>query len=164
MRRLFSSVVLVCAALALCAPVFGAVISTYTSQASWLADSTGVQNVDFEGLAPLNGVSGLFYSLILDGVTFTATQGAGSFGMQAVDTNMAPWYNFGTRDALMMPNLITLPVPSFHIALPAAVTSFGVNLMSVSPGGVSYSVTVDGNTFTVPTYAAPTPGFPDCRT
>ena len=160
MRRLPFLRTLVSAALVVSAvPAFASVVNTYTSRTTWLADSSGVQNVDFAGLAPVNGVSSIFYSLNIDSVAFTAVQGAGSFGMQAVDTNMAPWYNFGGGNALMMPNLITLPVPYFHIVLPSAVTSFGVDLMSVSPGGVGYTVTADGTSFTVPTFTAPTPGF-----
>jgi len=140
-------------------PAFPTVISTYTTQATWLAASNTVQNIDFEGLAPANGVSSTYYSLTLDNVTFSGEQGAGSFGMNVIDTNFSQYFNFGTNDALELPNIYSLPAPYFQIVLPAAVTSFGVNLMSVSPQALSYSVTAGGSTFTVPTYTTPTPGF-----
>jgi len=156
--RLFGRIL--CAAVLLSvAPAFATVISTYSSQASWSAASSGVQTVDFEGLAPYHSVSGTLYSLTLDGVTFSAVQGAGSYGMQVVDTNFSQWANFGTNDALWLTPMNTSPAPSFHIVLPSAVTSFSMNLMSYSPGGLSFSVTAGGSTFTVPTYTVPTPGF-----
>lgn len=151
---------ILCAALLLSvAPAFATVISTYNSLASWTAASSGVQNIDFEGLAPYHSISSTIYSMTLDGVSFSGVQGAGSYGMQYVDTNLSQWTNFGTNDALWLTTMNTLPVPSFHIVLPSAVTSFSMNLMSYNPGGLSYSVTAGGSTFTVPTYTVPTPEF-----
>jgi hypothetical protein len=160
MQRVRLVGIIFCAALLLSvAPAFATVVNTYTDQATWLAASSGVQNVDFEGLAPTNGQSGVYWGLTLDNVAFSGVQGAGGFGMVVVDTNYSQYFNFGTNDALELAHLITSPTPSFHIVLPAAVTSFSLDLMSVSPTSMNFIVTADGSAFNVPTYGTPTPGF-----
>jgi len=162
MQRVRLVGIIFCAALLLSvAPAFATVVNTYTDQASWLAASSGVQNVDFEGLAPTNGQSGVYWGLTLDNVAFSGVQGAGGFGMVVVDTNYSKYFNFGTNDALELPQMFTSPTPSFHIVLPDAVTSFSFNLMSASPSAIGFNVVADGSTFTVPTYSytTHTPGF-----
>jgi hypothetical protein len=140
-------------------PAHSTIITTYSVQANWLAALTGQQTLDFSGLAPANGTmnypSGV--SLVGGTIIFTAVNG----NLQAIDTGVSPYYNFGTGVALSILNdrMPAAPVPNFHIVLPANITAFGLNLFTASPNGLSFSVVAAGGTFTVPTFAPPTPAF-----
>jgi len=156
--RLFGRILCATALLSV-APAFATVISTYSDLASWSAASTGVQTINFEGIAPFHGQVSVGPVETLAGVTFDGMQGSNPYGMYVIDTSGQSYWNFGTNGALELPGTNLTPTPSFHIVLPAAVTSFSFNLMSASPNGVSFSVTAGGSTFTVPTFSTPAPGF-----
>jgi hypothetical protein len=87
---------------------------------------------------------------------------SGSTSIQVIDTNLSPWYNFGTNDALMENTDRAnsgSPVPYIHIVLPAAITALGMDLFSVSPAGLSYTITVAGSQYTVATNPNPNTAF-----
>jgi len=148
------------------APAYATTITTYSTLTDWqAATSSGYQTVDFEGLtAP--GTSTYYYGGVsADGVQFIGYTSSGASSIQVIDTNAAwaqPWYNFGTGDALMQdmsrPNSGS-PLPTIHIVLPTAITSLGMDLFTVSPSALSYSITVAGNPYTVPTNANPNTAF-----
>ena len=152
LHRLFlSSCALVMFAVA---PAFSATIATYTDRTTWQGVSSGVQTVTFENFSPASGLS----SVTWDNVTFTGTKNASPAVLQIFDTSVLSFYNFGTHYALAM-SPYGGQTFTFHIALPDAVTSFGVDLFSGSPSSLSYTVNVAGNPYTVPTFPAPTAGF-----
>jgi hypothetical protein len=136
-------------------PAHSTIITTYSVQANWLAALTGQQTLDFSGLTVGNLPSGV--SLVSGTIIFTAQNG----NLQAVDTGFSPFYNYGTGIALSIAYDRTAgnPAPNFHVVLPANITAFSLNLFTVSPNVSSFSVTAAGNTYTVPTFATPTPAF-----
>ena len=140
-------------------PAHSTIVTTYTVQANWLAALTGQQTLDFSGLAPAGGTmnypSGV--SLASGTIIFTAVNG----NLQAIDTGVSPFYNFGTGVALSLAfdRPSGNPAPNFHVVLPAGVTAFGLNLFTVSPNGATFSVTTAGGTYTVPTFAPQTLAF-----
>ena len=80
-----------------------------------------------------------------------------------IDTSGAfTWFNWGTGDALIQnedrPNAGS-PLPYVNIILPANITSLGLDLFTTSPQALSYTITVAGNQYTVPTFAQPTLAF-----
>jgi hypothetical protein len=50
-------------------------------------------------------------------------------------------------------------LPYIHVVLPAGVTAFGMDLFTVSPSALSFTVTVAGTPYTVPTNARPSEAF-----
>ncbi len=142
-------------------PARSATITTYTDPVAWQAASTIQQTIDFEGLATpggtttYNGPTGVTSG----GVEFIGYISSGTSWIQVIDTNFSSWYNFGSNDALGQdmdrPNAGS-PVPYIQIVLPANVTSFGMDLFTVSPNALNYAITVAGTQYIVPT----TPGRP----
>jgi hypothetical protein len=147
-------------------PAYSTTITTYNNPASWqAATAAGYQTVTFEGLTPANTVtpytspSGVTSS----GVEFIGYNSNGSSDIQVVDTSgVLTWFNWGTGDALIQntdrPNPGS-PLPYINIVLPANVTSLGLDLWSTSPQALSYTITVAGNQYTVPTFGQPTLAF-----
>jgi hypothetical protein len=141
-------------------PAHSTIITTYSIRANWLAALTGQQTLDFSGLAPANGSTTYPSGVSLAGgtITFTAANGT----LQAIDTGINSFFNYGTGVALSIfydrPNAGS-PVANFHVVLPAGVTAFGVDLFTVSPHALSYSVVAAGGTYTVPTFAPQTVAF-----
>jgi outer membrane protein assembly factor BamB len=128
------------------APAFATVVNTYTDQASWFAASSGVQNVNFEGLAPTNGYGTATPSVTADGVTFAGIQGSGTYAVQPIDTSAFSYFNFGTGDALTLTSInVVTPEPFFGVSLPSNITSFGVNLFTASPQGGNARSSVESN-------------------
>ena len=156
--RVFLSGVLIALTLA-AVPAHSTIVTTYTVQANWLAALTGQQTLDFSGLAPVNGItnypSGV--SLLAGTVIVTAVNG----NLQAIDTGFSSYYNWGTGVALSIAydRAPAAPAPNFHVALSPGVTAFGLNLFSVGPNGMSFSVVAAGSTYTVPTFAPQTLAF-----
>jgi len=143
-------------------PAHSTTITTYSGLANWQAATTSSQAIDFEGLTPPN--TGTQYPSGVSpngtGVQFIGISGQSS--IQVIDTNLSPWYNFGTNDALMEDmNRATSgsPLPYIHIVLPSAITALGMDLFSVSPDGLSYTITVAGTQYTVATNARPNTAF-----
>lgn len=146
-------------------PAYATTITTYTTLSSWQAATTaGYQTVTFEGLTragtatTYNAPTGV----VQDGVDFIGYNSSGSSDIQVVDTSSFSWYDWGTGDALLQslnrPNSSS-PLPYIDIVLPANITSFGLDLFSTSPQALSYTITVAGNQYTVPTYSQPTLAF-----
>ncbi len=147
-----------------CLPARSTTITTYTDPTAWQAASSVQQTISFEGLAPTN--SSTTYQgptgLTTGGVEFIGYTWAGVSWIQVIDTNFSQWYNFGSNDALLQnmdrPNSGS-PLPYVQIVLPANVTSFGMDLFTVSPNSLNYNITVAGNQYTVPTDPRPTEAF-----
>ncbi|HTS50969.1 MAG TPA: hypothetical protein VMH05_23645 [Bryobacteraceae bacterium] len=145
-------------------PARSTTITTYTNPTAWQAASNVQQSITFEGLAPAD--SSTTYQgptgLTTGGVEFIGYASSGASWIQVIDTNFSTWYNFGSNDALLQdmdrPNAGS-PLPYIQIVLPANVTSFAMDLFSVSPNALNYSITVAGNQYTVPTDARPTQAF-----
>ena len=145
-------------------PAGAATITTYTDPASWQNASNILQTVAFEGLAPANGATAYTGAtgLTTGGVEFIGYSSSGSSWIQVIDTNFSVYYNFGSNDALMQTMdrpTNTSPLPDMHVVLPAGVTAFGMDLFTVSPSALNFTVTVAGTPFTVPTNARPTEAF-----
>jgi len=146
-------------------PGYSTTITTYTNSATWqAATSAGYQTVTFEGLTPAgtattySGASGV----TVDGVDFIGYTSAGLSDIQVVDTSSFSYYNWGTGDALLQslsrPSAGS-PLPYVNIVLPANVTSLSLDLFTTSPQALSYTITVAGNQYTVPTFSQPTLAF-----
>ncbi len=161
-----ASILSLCAGLALMlAPGYSTTITTYNSLTSWqAATNAGYQTVAFTGLAPA-GSSQTYSSstgVTADGVNFVGYNSSGLSDVQVIDTSAYSYYNWGTGDALIQslsrPNAGS-PLPYINIVLPANITSLSLNLFTASPQALSYTITVAGNQYTVPTFSQPTLAF-----
>ncbi len=165
LRNLRTIFLLALAALVLAVtPAHSTSLTTFNSLAAWQAASSGVQTIDFEGLTPPN--TSTYYSsptgVTVNNVEFIGYTSSGSSSIQVIDTNLSMWYNFGTNDALMQdmnrPNAGS-PLPYIHVVFAVPVTAFGVDLFSVSPDALDFTITLLGNTYTAPTRARPNTAF-----
>ena len=147
-------------------PAYATTITTYSSLTDWQAATTaGYQTVDFEGLTPPNTSTVFSGGVTADGVQFIGYTSAGVSSIQVIDTNAVwavPYFTFGTGDALMQdlnrPSDPS-PLPYIHIVLPTAITALGMDLFTVSPNALSYTITVAGNQYTVPTNNRPNTAY-----
>jgi PEP-CTERM motif len=165
MQLMFRSSILFIGVALVLAPAYCTTITTYGDAASWQAATTaGYQTVTFEGLtAPgtdtyFTGPTGVTVS----GVEFIGVTSSGGSSVQVIDTSAFPWYNDGSGDALLQDTdraNSSSPIPYINIVLPANITALGMNLFSTSPQALSYSITVDGIPYTVPTFNQPTLAF-----
>ena len=145
-------------------PAHSTTITTYSDPNAWQTAATAQQTITFEGLAPTDGSA--TYSgatgLTTGGVEFIGYTSSGASWIQVIDTNVSQWYNFGSNDALVQ-NMdrptAGSALPYVQIVLPANVTAVGMDLFTVSPNALNYSITVAGNQYTVPTEARPTEAF-----
>jgi hypothetical protein len=147
-------------------PAYSTTITTYSNPATWqAATSAGYQTVTFEGLTPpntetpYNNATGVTAS----GVDFIGYNSAGVSDAEVVDTSgVFTWFNWGTGDALIQsldrPNSSS-PLPYINIVLPTNITSLSLDLFTTSPQALSYTITVAGNQYTVPTFSQPTLAF-----
>ena len=148
------------------APAYSTTITTYSNQATWeAATSAGYQTVTFTGLAPAGGDTSYNTpsGVTASGVEFIGYSSAGVSGIEVVDTSSVSWYNDGTGDALVEsaspePSSSS-PLPYINIVLPANVTALSLDLWTASSPGMTYSITVAGNTYTVPTVGGNTETF-----
>ncbi len=146
-------------------PAYCTTITTYSNPTTWqAATSAGYQTVTFEGLTP-PGTSTPYYNstgVTASGVDFIGYNSAGVSDVQVVDTSSVPWYDWGTGDALIQslnrPNSSS-PLPYINIILPANITSLSLDLFTNSPQALSYTITVAGNQYTVPSFSQPTLAF-----
>jgi hypothetical protein len=141
-----------------------ATVTTYTNPATWQGAASGILAINFEGLAPTNGLATYTGAtgVTSSGVQFIGYTSGGSSLVYVVDTNWSSFYNFGTGGALMQDTdrpLATSPLPYIHIVLPANITAFGMDLFTVSPTQLAYTITVAGTPYTVPTNALPNVAF-----
>jgi len=147
------------------APAYCTTITTYTNQASWQAATTaGYQTVTFTGLAPSGGVTDYYSAtgVTNSGVEFIGYSSADVSNVQVIDTSGFSWYNDQSGDALIesaSPSSSSAPLPYINIVLPANVTSLSLDLWTTNNPGMSYSITVAGNTYTVPTVGGNTETF-----
>jgi hypothetical protein len=144
-------------------PAYSVTITTYSNLASWEAASSGQQEITFAGLAPAGSETTYNTStgVTQNGVEFIGyTATPGSYDIVVLDTTASQWsqfYNYGTGDALDLnldrPNAGSA-LPYIQISLPTPVTAFGMDLFTASPSALSYTITVAGTPYTVPTNAA----------
>jgi len=146
-------------------PAYATTITTYSDPSSWAAATTaGYQTVTFEGLTAPGTVTNYFGAtgVTSAGVEFIGYTYAGVSDIQVIDTSISPWYNDGTGDALIQsmdrPNSSS-PLPYINIVLPTSVTALGMDLWTASPAALSYTITVAGNQYTVPTVSNNTVAF-----
>ena len=146
-------------------PAYSSTITTYSSLATWqAATSAGYQTVTFTGLAPSGGVTDYYSAsgVTVDGVEFIGYSSGGASDIQVIDTSSVSFYNDGTGDALIQtlnrPNSSS-PLPYVNIVLPANITALGLDLWTASSPAMSFSITVAGNTYTVPTLSGNTEAF-----
>jgi len=146
-------------------PARSTTITTYTDPTAWQAASNVQQTITFQGLAPTDGSTTYEGStgLTTGGVEFIGYTSAGTSWIQVIDTDFSSWYDFGSGgDALLQdmdrPNSSS-PLPYIQIVLPANVTALGMDLFTVRPNALNYSITVAGNQYTAPTDPSPTEAF-----
>ena len=147
------------------APAYCTTITTYNNLANWTAATeTGYQTVTFTGLAPAGGEtsynspSGVTNS----GVEFIGYNSGGTSNVQVIDSSSISWYNDGSGDALIesvSPSTSSAPLPYINIVLPANTTALSMDLWTASSPAMSFSITVAGNTYTVPTVGGNTETF-----
>jgi hypothetical protein len=162
-RRL--SILFLGVALAL-TPAYSTTITTYSTAATWdAATSAGYQTVTFTGLAPAGSETNYNTSsgVTASGVEFVGYSSAGVPGIEVVDTSAFTWYNDGSGDALLEnaspePSSSS-PLPYIDVILPANVTSLSMDLWTASSPAMSYSIIVNGITYTVPTVGGNTETF-----
>ncbi len=146
-------------------PAYATTITTYGDPTSWAAATTpGYQTVTFTGLAPSGGVTDYYGAtgVTNSGVEFIGYSSTGVSNGQVIDTSAFSWYNDGSGDALletMSPSTTYAPLPYINIVLPANITALGVDLWTASSPAMSYSITVAGNQYTVPTLSGSTEAF-----
>jgi hypothetical protein len=129
----------------------------YTDRATWTAASTGITDIDFEGIAPPG--SWVWYDgSAIGGVTFTAVDGSSLF---VVDPAFyPPLYDWGSG-AVFSPQWGS---PTGVIAsLPSGVTSLALDLMTIGPAeSYGYPVDIllsDGTHCVVSTFDRPNRAF-----
>src|SRR5581483_3779182 len=165
MKLRFRLPILLSAVLLALAPAYSTTITTYSSFSNWAAaTSPGFQTVTFEGLAPSGGVTNYTSptGVTADGVEFIGYSTAGQSDLQVIDTSAFPWYNWGSGDAIIQStaqSTSSSPLPYVSIVLPSNVTALGINLFTTNNQGMTYSITVAGNQYNVPTSTQPTLAF-----
>jgi|ERR1700678_3870292 hypothetical protein len=146
-------------------PAYATTITTYSTLSSWAAaTAAGYQTVTFTGLTPA-GTATNYYSatgVTSDGVEFIGYNSYGSSDIQVVDSSANMYYNDGTGDALIesaSPATNGAALPYISIVLPSNITALGLDLWTASSAGMSFSITVGGNQYTVPTLTGNTEVF-----
>ena len=143
-----------------------ATLVTYADSASFAAATTSLTGIDFTGQAPTNGNKTYNNSTGYQtaGVSFVGYLSASSYSLAIVDAGFsAPYWNFGTGAVLSSPAYNGGPgaafTPFIRVNLPAAVTAFSTDLMTVSPNALTFQIAVQGSTFNVTTASRPTRTF-----
>lgn len=141
-RRLSAWLAVTCALSAAVAPGAVAASTTYPDRAAWTAAVSGIQTVDFEGIAP-HLVAGP--SIVVSGVTFSLDPGASgrlyiiNAGLYAPTQSISSQQSGRGIEALN----ITLPAAATAIAFDNFVCSATVML----PGGEQFAVANGGGFF-----------------
>jgi hypothetical protein len=144
-------------------PAYSVTITTYSNPTTWEAAASGLQEINFAGLAPAGGATTYATStgVTSNGVEFIGfTATPGSYDIEVIDTTASQWsqyYDFGTGDSAALNEdrpTSGSALPYIQISLPTPVTAFGMDLFTASPSGLSYTVTVAGTPYTVATNAA----------
>lgn len=123
----------------------------FTTRAAFIAASTGLTTIDFEGIAAPNGVANFSSPLTLQGVTFS---GSPTGAVSVVDSGFfSPLFQFQSGAVLSGFGFI-------EVTLPAGVTALGADIMSTNPNGLPFQVLLStGESFVVNTPAQPARGF-----
>lgn len=141
-----------------------ATLITYTDPVLFAAAVNSMTTIGFEGIANPNSTVTYNNStgLTLSGVQFTGLESATGYVLSVVNPgSTTTYYDFGSSAGLKGPNydVGTGFVPYLHILLPANVTAFAVDLMTISPNALSYQASVSATNFTVATANRPTRTF-----
>ena len=125
----------------------------FTTRSAFVAATTGLTTIDFEGIAPANSVANFPSPLTLNGVTFSGPSG-GSLQVSVLDPGFfAPLFQFNSGAVLSGFGFI-------EVTLPAGITAIGTDLMSTNPSGSTFEVVLStGETFLVNTPLRPERGF-----
>ncbi len=152
MKKLLLGVLM---AVALAGAPASASVITFSSPALWQGAVTGVTTIGFEGLAVPGGwvYYGTPGSVSLGGVTFSTA----AADLYVVDSAFATSYYDWGSGAVMSPQY---SVPNaLTAALPAGVTAFSLDLMTVAYGGAVNIMLSTGDSFAVPTFGYPNRAF-----
>ena len=123
----------------------------FNTRAAFVAATTALTTIDFEGIAPTNSVANFSSPLSIAGATFS---GNASGAVSVVDSGFfAPLSQFNSGAVLSGFAFV-------DVALPAGVTAIGTDLMSTNPSGLPFMVTLsNGESFIVNTPDRPARGF-----
>ena len=111
-------------------------VTEYSSQAAFTAATTGLTNVDFNGIAaPGSFISYGNGPLVLSGTTITSNA-----SMFVIDPG---YYGFSYLDGFLNADYAT-PNDTLTFTLPAPVTAVGFDFGSLFSGGASFDVTLGG--------------------
>jgi PEP-CTERM motif-containing protein len=144
-RKVVLTVLILFVGLVAVVPARAANITLFTNRAAFIAASTNLQNIDFEGIAPENSVLPGLTSLTLLGVTFSDSPNT----ISVVDDGFfRPLFDFGSGASLSGGVNITA-------MLPAGITAVGSDVMSALGNGPFVIVLSTGESFMVPTGSAP---------
>ena len=144
-RKVVLTVLILLVGLLAAVPARAANITLFTNRAAFIAASTNLQNIDFEGIAPENSVSPQLASLTLLGVTFSDIPRT----ISVVDDGFfQPLFDFGSGASLS-------GGLNIRADLPPGITAVGSDVMSALGNGPMVIVLSTGESFTVPTGAAP---------
>jgi len=148
------------------APGYSTTLTTYSSLTNWqTATAAGYQTLTFAGYTQPNTATDYWSptGVTDSGVEFIGYNSPGASDIQVIDTSGEfTWYNWGTGQALIQPlnrPNSSSPLPYINIVLPANVSALGMYLYSANNQAMSYTITVAGNQYTVPTYTQPTLAF-----
>lgn len=146
-------------------PVHAALV-TYADVTSFNLAAPGTTSIGFESISPTANSFRDFSTvngLVISGVTFVGFEGPSAYDLQVVNPgSTTTYYDFGTGASLKSPSYNSPPagfVPYIHVVLPADVTAFGLDLMTISPNALIYQAKVSGSTFNVQTATRPTQTF-----
>jgi len=136
---------------------------TYSDRTAWAAATTGATNINFEGITSTYLSFSTAQGLTIDGVTFIGlTMSTPAYELWVVNPAPGSEHDFGSGSVLKGPQHDPSVLnKTVRVSLPGGVTSFGVDLMSNTPGAHTFTIMLStGDIFTnVPTYPRPTPSF-----
>ncbi|MBM3736098.1 MAG: hypothetical protein FJW39_09955 [Acidobacteria bacterium] len=137
--------------LAVCTPLQAGIINTYTSRATWEAATSGRTDITFNvlGLAA-GGFTSYSNStgLTVAGVTFTGfNETTASYFLYGINPAIGWDENWGTGTLIKGPTWYQsagVTTSYIQLVMPASVTSFGIDLMTIGPRGANVRLSVDG--------------------
>lgn len=123
----------------------------FNTRSAFVAATTGLTTIDFEGIAPTNSVANFSSPLTIAGATFS---GSPTGAVSVVDSGFfAPLFQFNSGAVLSGFAFV-------DVTLPGGVTAIGTDLMSTNPTGLPFQVTLsNGESFIVNTPLRPERGF-----
>jgi hypothetical protein len=139
----------------------GSDATLYTNRIAFNIAATNIQTINFEGIAPPNGIVSFYGSgLTLDGVLFNASNPSrpGFYNISVVD----PGFGFGIYDTGSGAVLTVQPGDSIlEITFPSGVTAVGLDIITRgrdAPAPVTFMLST-GDVFTVPSLSFPNHQF-----